>query len=526
MFKFLKEKLKQAISSVSKKVETETKDEEIEIPKEPAPSLPTKQEKKIPEETKKKPENKIPNEKHSVQLKEEEQVAERAPEQSAKPSEAKGFFSRLKERFTEEKSGTPPREETLEPLQEKPEEAIRETLPPKAIPSKASPKALPTEQDRSKTRHDSPRLKPQIQAVPKPESEKSPLKESSLQESSLQESPPHHKADHTQPRHEEPTPPAETVPQPTIQEAVTNEESVEKPAESKGFFSRLTEKVLAKKISATQFDAIFWDLEIALLENNVAVDVIEKIKNDLKRDIVDVPIRRGKIEDVITEHLRQSIEELFPKTHVDIIKAIRAKKDKPYVICFIGINGSGKTTTIAKVAKLLQDNNLSCVLAAGDTFRAAAIDQLDYHGEKLGVRVIKHQYGSDPAAVVFDAIKHATSKNIDAVLIDTAGRLHSNVNLMEELRKIIRIAKPDMKIFIGESITGNDCVEQARQFDEAVGIDQIILSKADVDEKGGAAISVSYITKKPISYLGTGQEYQDLEPFSSEKILEQMGLST
>jgi fused signal recognition particle receptor len=172
----------------------------------------------------------------------------------------------------------------------------------------------------------------------------------------------------------------------------------------------------------------------------------------------------------------------------------------------------------------MQNNNLKPVLAAADTFRAAAIHQLEEHGDKLNVKVIKHDYGSDPAAVAFDAIKYAESKNLDVVLIDTAGRMHSNTNLVDEMKKIIRVANPDLKIFVGESITGNDCTEQAKKFNEAIEVDGVILSKADIDEKGGAALSVSYVTGKPILYIGTGQEYKDLELFNSENIIKNLGL--
>ena len=206
------------------------------------------------------------------------------------------------------------------------------------------------------------------------------------------------------------------------------------------------------------------------------------------------------------------------------LKEIKNKKDLPYVIAFFGINGSGKTTSIAKIANMLKEKNISCVLAAGDTFRAASIEQLQIHADKIGVKLIKHTYGSDPAAVAFDAIKHAQSKNMEVVLIDTAGRMHSNTNLVDEMKKIVRVAKPDLKIFVGESITGNDCVEQAKTFNEAVGIDGIILAKADIDEKGGAAISVSYVTKKPILFFGTGQEYKDIEAFDKEKVMKNIGL--
>ena len=191
-----------------------------------------------------------------------------------------------------------------------------------------------------------------------------------------------------------------------------------------------------------------------------------------------------------------------------LLEEIKNKKKSLY-IAFFGINGSGKTTSIAKLANMLMSKNISCVMAASDTFRAASIEQLQVHADKIGIKLIKHDYGADPAAVAFDAIKHAMAKDIDVVLIDTAGRMHSNKNLIDEMKKIARVAKPDIKIFVGESITGNDCVEQAKTFNEAVGIDGIILAKADIDEKGGAAISVSYVTKKPI-IPWNGQEYKDL----------------
>ncbi|MBS3176277.1 signal recognition particle-docking protein FtsY [Candidatus Woesearchaeota archaeon] len=292
--------------------------------------------------------------------------------------------------------------------------------------------------------------------------------------------------------------------------------------ERKGFFAKLTEKVVTKKISEEQFDELFWDLEVVLLENNVAVTVIEKIKDDLKKKLVDQPVRRSALEETIVSSLKESIAGILSAG--DLLSQINLNKKKPFIICFVGINGSGKTTTIAKVAHLLQGKGKSVLLAAADTFRAAAIDQLEEHAQKLGVKLIKHDYGSDAAAVAFDAIKHAQAKNIDVVLIDTAGRLHSNVNLVDEMKKIIRIAKPDIKIFVGESITGNDCVEQAMQFNEAIGIDGIILSKADIDEKGGAALSVSYVTQKPIFFIGTGQGYKDLKAFDPKLVMESLGL--
>ena len=292
--------------------------------------------------------------------------------------------------------------------------------------------------------------------------------------------------------------------------------------EKKGFFKKLGETFTTVHISDEKFNSIFWDLEVVLMENNVAVEVIEKIKEDMRKELTSDKVKRGKVEDIIQNTLKHSVQELFEMEKIDLVKKIKSKK--PYVICFIGVNGSAKTTTMAKLAHLLMKNKFSVVFAAADTFRAAAIQQLEEHAKKLGVKVIKHDYGSDPAAVAFDAIQHAKAKDIDVVLIDTAGRLHANQNLMNELKKLIKVNKPDMKIFVGESITGNDCVEQAKTYNEEVGIDAIILAKADVDEKGGAAISVSYVTGKPILYLGTGQTYDDLKAFEPEVVVQGLGL--
>ncbi|NQU98475.1 signal recognition particle-docking protein FtsY [Candidatus Woesearchaeota archaeon] len=307
-----------------------------------------------------------------------------------------------------------------------------------------------------------------------------------------------------------------------VEEEPEPEPEPKEEKEEKGFFKKITERVTKFNLSEEKFEELFWQLEVTLLENNVAVEVIEKIKGDLKEELTTGKISRKGVEEVITGTLKKSIEEVLDVQTFDLVK--RVKKKKPYIIAFIGVNGSGKTTTMAKVAHMMIKNKLSVVFAASDTFRAAAIQQLEEHANKLGVKMIKHDYNADPAAVAFDAVEHAKAKGIDVVMIDTAGRLHSNANLMEELKKIVRVNNPDMKIFVGESITGNDCVEQARVYDAEVGIDAIILAKADVDEKGGAAISVSYITKKPIIYLGTGQTYDDLTKFEKKIVVKNLGL--
>src|SRR3989338_5154099 len=296
----------------------------------------------------------------------------------------------------------------------------------------------------------------------------------------------------------------------------------ESPAK-KSFFAKIKETFTTKIISTEKFEELFWELEVALLENNVSVEVIERIKDDLKQELVDKPLPRD-VEGKIEETLKRTLEDILSFRKVELLQRIQQHQQKPYVIAFFGINGSGKTTSIAKLAHYLQQHGCSVVLAAGDTFRAAAIQQLEEHALKMKVPMIKHEYGSDAAAVAFDAVKYAEKNNIDVVLIDTAGRLHSNVNLMAELEKIIRVAKPHLKIFVGESLTGNDCVEQAQQFHQHLEMDGIILTKADVDEKGGAPLSIAYTVKKPIFFLGVGQRYEDLESFDREKVLQQLGL--
>src|SRR3989338_3701012 len=216
------------------------------------------------------------------------------------------------------------------------------------------------------------------------------------------------------------------------------EVEIEKIPEKKGFFERIKERITKTVISEKKFNEFFDELEVVLMENNVALEVIEKIKEDLMREIVEKPLSKGKVEEIIKENLKKGINELFVD-NIDLLSRIKEKK--PFVICFVGINGSGKTTSMAKVANYLMKNKLSCVFAASDTFRAASIEQLQQHADRLGIKMIKHTYGSDPAAVAFDAIKYAVAKNIDVVLIDTAGRMHSNENLLQEMEKIIRVTK-------------------------------------------------------------------------------------
>ena len=292
-----------------------------------------------------------------------------------------------------------------------------------------------------------------------------------------------------------------------------------------GFLKKVSSKIKKIKISEKEFGIYSDELEMLLLENNVALDVAEKIIKELKTRIIDKEFLKKEVEGEIKENLKEIIEEILikPFSIIDRIKE-KKKQREPYVMLFCGINGTGKTTTIAKIARYIKENNLSCVIAAADTFRAASIEQIKKHGEKLKTKVIAHEYGADPAAVGFDAIKYAKKNSIDCVLIDTAGRIHTAKNLLREIEKISKVCKPDLKIFVGEALTGNDIIEQVKSFDWAIGIDGIILTKADIDEKGGTALSVGYVTKKPILYLGTGQENDKIEVFDKEKFIKKLGL--
>jgi len=293
----------------------------------------------------------------------------------------------------------------------------------------------------------------------------------------------------------------------------------------KSLISKLKSK-FAYKIDKEKFNEMFEDLEMLLLENNVALGVVEDIKSKLSEKLIGKEIKQENLETEIKQELKNTLNEILiePDNPLDIIKQSAKFHHSPFVILFFGINGTGKTTTIAKLTNLLQKNNLSIVLAAADTFRAASIEQIQIHADNLKVPLIKHDYNSDPSAVGFDAIKYAKAHKKDVVIIDTAGRMHTKTNLLAEMEKICRVTKPDLKIFVAESIAGNDATEQAKSFHKMIGIDGSILSKADIDEKGGTIISVSHATNKPIFYLGTGQEYKDIQLFDKQKFISDLGL--
>jgi fused signal recognition particle receptor len=323
------------------------------------------------------------------------------------------------------------------------------------------------------------------------------------------------------PKPEAPLPSAPAAPAPTPTAPAKAIGPPEHPKLAK--VKRAVKKVTRRELSESDLDDILWDLHVALLESDTALPVAQKIIENVKSELVGREIGlREDTRELAERALKSSIERvLTPPCRVNFLESIERKKreGEPAVIVFFGINGVGKTTAIAKVARYLANKGYRPLLAAADTFRAAGIEQLEMHAAKIGVPVVKQRRGADAAAVAYDAIAHARARGFDVVLIDTAGRMQTDVDLMEEMKKIVRVAKPDLKIFVGDALTGNDAIEQALAFDKAVGIDGTILCKMDADARGGAALSISQVTGKPILMLGTGQGYEDLVEFKPELIL-------
>ncbi len=320
----------------------------------------------------------------------------------------------------------------------------------------------------------------------------------------------------------------EETPTPAKETAKEREVATEKKVENELKKTLELEKELAKtkeekkaplSISEKKLEELMWDLEMGLLEADVALPVVEDIKNSVKNQLPY--ISRKNAGEAVGDTLKKAIERILSSNEKDFDTFIK-ESEKPVVLMFVGVNGTGKTTTIAKIAHRLKKKGFSCVLGACDTFRPGAIEQLGLHADKIGVKIIKHDAGTDPAAVAYDAIEHAKAKYKDVVLLDTAGRMQTNINLMDEMKKIKKVANPDMIIFVGDALTGNDAVEQAKKFDEVVGIDGIILNKVDADAKGGAALSIAYTIGKPLLFIGNGQEYDDQIPFTPEWMIERL----
>lgn len=286
----------------------------------------------------------------------------------------------------------------------------------------------------------------------------------------------------------------------------------------------LVNKITTTELGARQLKPILEEFELSLVENDVALPVAERICEELMKRLEGLQIKRLEDKRKLVEgSLREVLLGVLTSGGgIDILRMAeeKRKRGEPLVILFVGINGTGKTTTIAKVARMLLKRGYSVVLACSDTYRAGSIEQLEEHARRLGLRMIKHKYGADPAAVAYDAVNHAKAHGTNVVLIDTAGRIQTDRNLMNELAKIKRVIKPDLTVLTVDALTGNDAAMQAQEFHRSVGIDATILTKVDADVKGGSALSVTYVTGKPIIFTGVGQRYDDLEEFSPKRFVE------
>ena len=294
----------------------------------------------------------------------------------------------------------------------------------------------------------------------------------------------------------------------------------------RGHFSSLYDKITKSELRGKDLDKVLDEFHMTLLESDIALPAADYIRDQLKLRIEQLQFTRfsdprGQVRGILQEILLSVLEK---PGQVDFFRLVEDKKKKgeQLIVVFVGVNGTGKTTSIAKLAHILQKKRYSVILAAGDTYRAGSIQQLEEHARRIGVKTIKHDYGADAAAVAFDAVNYARAHGVNVVLIDTAGRMQTNKNLLEEMRKIVRVTKPDLTVLVVDALTGNDALEQGKVFGEAVKIDGIILAKLDADVKGGSSISLSYILGRPVLLVGTGQGYDDLETFQAKEIVRNM----
>ena len=300
--------------------------------------------------------------------------------------------------------------------------------------------------------------------------------------------------------------------------------SVKAESETKiGIGSKIKAFVISREfiIDQKQINEPLFDLEMALLENDVALSAVDEVISSVRADLTGSSRKMGtSVDDLITSSLKRAMLHVLGE-RFDLLAFI-AEREKPVKIVFVGVNGTGKTTSIAKLSSYLTKQGLSVVIGAGDTFRAGAIEQIDVHAKRLGLKVIQHQEGSDPTAVLFDTIEYAKAHHIDVVLGDTAGRFHNRVNLMNQLAKIRRVIQPDLIVYVDEAVAGNDAVIRAEEFERTVGLDAVILTKVDMDPKGGAALSIAFAVGKPLIFIGVGQGYDDLIPFYPEQVVEDL----
>ncbi|MEA5037237.1 Signal recognition particle receptor FtsY [bioreactor metagenome] len=317
------------------------------------------------------------------------------------------------------------------------------------------------------------------------------------------------------------TPAPETeVPAPAAH-TISKPEPEEKKAP--GFLNKIKTLVVEHEfvLSEKDVEESLFELQMVLLESDVAYPVAEAITEHMKKELVGTHRKiRESADDVVTNALRHAIEEVLGEGF-DLVSYIK-NHEKPVKILFTGVNGTGKTTSVAKIAHYLQGQGLSVVVGAGDTFRAGAIEQIRVHCDRIGIKLIAHQEGADPSAVLYDTVEYAKAHKTDVVLADSAGRFHNRVNLMNQLEKIKRVMKPDLVFYVDEAVAGNDAVIRAEEFEKTVSTDGVILTKVDMDPKGGAAISIAYTIGKPLVFLGVGQGYDDMKPFTPSLIIDEI----
>ena len=315
---------------------------------------------------------------------------------------------------------------------------------------------------------------------------------------------------------------------PAVEETITETRLPDLSAEKKkeirlGAFEQIKSLITQEvEIKESEVADLLDALELELLEGDVDMGVAESIRRGLSEKLIGKKIKKKELQAYIQTVIRETLVGMMENENAFSLLEKIKDAEKPMKIVFLGINGAGKTTTIAKFAKLLMDNDYKVIFAASDTFRAAAIEQMEVHATKLGVKLIKRDYGADPTSVAYDAMNYAKSHEIDVVLIDTAGRQDTNVNLINELKKMDRVIKPDLKLYIGESISGSVIIEQVGSFHREIGLDGVVLTKLDCDPKGGTVLSVNKATGVPILFIGTGQKYEDLEEFSASKIVDKL----
>jgi fused signal recognition particle receptor len=286
----------------------------------------------------------------------------------------------------------------------------------------------------------------------------------------------------------------------------------------------LAEKLTQRTISDRELSSLLDEFKFDLAKNDVSWELAEQLATRMREELAARKVERfgADVRQLLVNTFKTYLTEALPAQEVELLDLAKIKSGETFILMFIGANGSGKSTTLAKFAHHYKAGSYKPMMVCADTFRAGAIEQLEFHASKLGIDYFHGEQGADPAAVAYDAVEKAKRGGFDVVLIDTAGRLQTDVDLMNELSKVKRVVQPSHILLVVDALIGNDSWEQAKVFGEAVGFDSAVVTKFDADSKGGVPISVSFVSRKPISYVGTGQGYEDLKRFSMRDYLEDL----